>query len=67
MQLLKIGGEFDGGMIVSIVRAGVTVRKPDGTMVSYTPAAVEAVVRQMAPPPRRSVPACRRQRKKVSA
>lgn len=57
MQLLKIGGTFENGTVVAIVKAGVTVRMPDGTMTSYDPAAVETIMRQMFPDssPRRTV------------
>jgi hypothetical protein len=46
MQLLRIGGLFQGGEIVAIVRAGVTVRMPDNSFRSYDCNAVEKIMRQ---------------------
>lgn len=48
-QLLKIGGVFQGGEIVAIVRAGVTVRMPDNSFRSYDPKTVETTMRREYP------------------
>jgi len=48
-QLLKIGGVFQGGEIVAIVRAGVTVRMSDNSFRSYDPKTVETIMRREYP------------------
>lgn len=49
MQLLKIGGEFQGGKIVAIIHAGVTVRMADNSFRSYDRKTVEMIMRQEYP------------------
>lgn len=53
MQLLKIGGEFDGGVVISISKHGVMTRR-NNEMQAYSQRDVEEKMRALYPAPQRS-------------